>query len=154
VDSATVINLQDARILRATSQLTALQPTLRVDFACNNPDNGQFEGLCSGISIEDESRDYAIHYICLELKMTWTADEITLDGEPFQVCGRRCWVGNWCWDGTRLRAADAVRLVAWLTLHGCTPDQWYEEHPLGRLFRALSRERIEVQVIGAEASRG
>jgi len=103
-----------------------------IDIACNDPDNGLFAG-----------RANMIHYRCgdeyIELEARcWEGFAFT-EGETwfrihrrkFNFVGVKGWVGNWCWNGYRLRRSEAKRFLGVLRSSGewhCVqgPSRWFE----------------------------
>lgn len=97
-------------------------PLVRVDFCCNDPDSGSFEGRCSQIQVGDET------LLALEAN-SWSGfsfsrcpslafgqQEFRLSGRRWATCGRRGWYGNWCWDAVWMREQTARQFLVWL--HG------------------------------------
>lgn len=81
-----------------------------VDFACNNPDNGDFLGKCERIELPH----CAMELEGSEHQIIFGERAIKFGRKMFNCRGYKRWVGNWCWDGTWMEPADAVKLLAYL----------------------------------------
>jgi hypothetical protein len=99
---------------------------VRFDFACNNPDNGDFAGkvamacyhLDRHTSIEFESPGLR------EFKFSIMTDRhvIRLHRREFPYVTSRSWFGNWCWDSFIVDRPVAKALLGTLRAHGWEPD--------------------------------
>ena len=93
--------------------------SLRIDFACNDPDSGNFRGRVPQISIPAVDAELTagrwdlISDRGLPL-LRKLPGEIILSGKKWPVTGRRCFVGNWCWDAWFFRPPIAWAFLAWL----------------------------------------
>jgi hypothetical protein len=93
-----------------------LKPSLvRIDFACNDPDNGLFAGRVGAIQLYDVDPIF-------ELESTTSGDRafaiemsaIRVSGKSFPFHERRSWVGNWCWEGFWMDVCEVERMLVWL----------------------------------------
>lgn len=87
-----------------------------VDFACNDPDNGNFAGrvwmgCIDGNEIERCAGDVAF---------TFMGSSIRLHRATFAIEDAREWVGNWCWNRYWMTVKEANRLASHLRDHGWT----------------------------------
>lgn len=105
---------------------------LIVSFACNDYRNGEFQGECNAVQVEDEG-DVVIGFDILDVPMKWDGNVVILADASFAVNGRARWVGNWCWDQTRMLEEDVVRLVKWLIENVGRPVEYQPEHRIGQL---------------------
>lgn len=101
---------------------------LRIDFCCNDPDNGNFAGMVIGASFADcdlEPANYDYGY-----RFTLTQKGIRLHRRVFPHIGRKEWVGNWAWDSFLFERSVGVRLLLTLRSQGwrCTggPSRLYD----------------------------
>lgn len=121
-----------------------MRDRVRIDFACNDPDNGDFAGKVWQAAITVPSKHGPSEQIELETKsgadrrftILRTPDDVKHEGEirmhrvriPFET--RIYWIGNWCWDGFWLNRADAKRLLSAMRKNGwqctCGPVRWYD----------------------------
>lgn len=85
--------------------------TIRVDIACNHPDNGLFVGVAQAIHIgeyEFQSRawDWAP-------KLTEGNGWIRIGGKSLRCSGSRYGVGNWCWTAFYCDRRHVESLMNW-----------------------------------------
>jgi hypothetical protein len=95
-----------------------------IDFACNDPDNGDFAGRAGVASIT------WLGVLCeLEhpswpdgIKFTELPGAIRIHRKLFKTIGSKDWVGNWCWNSYRLSRREYRRLIRTLAANGwrCT----------------------------------
>lgn len=102
--------------------------TIRIDFCCNDPDNGDFSGRVVGASFSEcdlEPANYDWGY-----KFTLLPTGIRLHRRVFPYVARKYWVGNWCWDVFLFERSVGVRLLKVLRKEGwrCTggPTRLYD----------------------------
>lgn len=99
---------------------------VRIDFACNDPDNGVFAGkvamaayhLDAHTSIEFESPGLR------EFKFTLPdrRHAIRLHRREFPFVARTAWYGNWCWDSFTFDRPVAKALLGTLRSNGWAVD--------------------------------
>lgn len=118
---------------------------LRVDFACNDPDNGLFAHAVSQIEVSHLGP-------VLELETYWQPRRFLLTETGFSLAGKRWptvaskeWLGNWCWNAYWLEIPVAVDFFAWL--HGrqlfqvsCGSSRLFTRWKDSQRFDAGSRE--------------
>lgn len=117
---------------------------VRIDFACNDPDNGNFAGKVWQAAISVPSKRGPSDQVELETQfgeersftIVRTPDDEEHEGEirmhrirvPFE--SRIYWLGNWCWDGFWFDRAEAKRLLFRMREHGwrctCGPARLYD----------------------------
>jgi hypothetical protein len=110
-----------------------MKATAWFDVACNDPDNGVFDGKTHAITY----RMWDGEYVELEADdwngyaFTEIAGGIRLHRRVFSIEGSKDWVGNWCWNGYKLSRTQAKRLIGtlresgrWRCTHG--PCAWYD----------------------------
>ena len=88
-------------------------------FACNDPDNGVFDGrvaLAQYGDIELEAPNWE------GFAFTVGDDWIRIHRRKFRFIASKDWYGNWCWNVYRLPRPEAKRLIATLRENGwrCT----------------------------------
>lgn len=83
-----------------------------IHIACNNPDNGLFDGIATAINFRD---------IILEHKYMEGCKFTELDNNRFRLSRRifnyeacREWVGNWCWNAYVMEGHEALILLSYL----------------------------------------
>lgn len=110
-----------------------------VDFACNDPDNGNFAGRAgvASITIGRNSLDLELDPMA---GVTFVERQlgIRIHRHEFQTRRSKDWVGNWCWNRYWLPYPEYRRLIRVLARHGwrCTGGlaRWCEA------FDALQRK--------------
>lgn len=91
-------------------------PSMRIAFACNDPDNGLFAYEASGLIIQDRLQSVDLEpSLCNPPRMTVMDDHIRIFRRPFPFSASIGWVGNWCWNEYRMRVDDVARLL-WCAL--------------------------------------
>ncbi len=105
-----------------------MKAVVAIDFACNDPDNGQFNGRVGSAcynyrDAEIEAPNYS-GYAFAEVD-----GGIRIHGRVFPVTATAHWVGNWCWNRYYLRRDDAKALLRHLRKHRwrmtCAPSRLY-----------------------------
>jgi hypothetical protein len=100
---------------------------IRVDIACNNPDNGLFWGRVAQIALPDQLLELtAKQWRITTPRGCPTMSEITnaagrlvaikLAGKHWPVTRSREWYGNWCWNAYWMTDQTARQFFVWL--HG------------------------------------
>lgn len=84
---------------------------IRIDFACNNPDNGDFEGRVEMIAYRGE--DGLLLTIQTRKGAAFTVDDrwVRLHRRVVLYRCRKVWHGNWAWDAFWLTPFEAKRLL-------------------------------------------
>jgi hypothetical protein len=122
---------------------------VRVDFACNDPDNGLFAGRVGSIHIYDQDPVIELESTGADRKIAIEPGGFRLAGRVFEHHGHRTWIGNWAWDGLWMTVDEAARMLAWLhrrqlfqltTGESGLHQQWRERTPFGgpHLLRTLA----------------
>ncbi len=97
-----------------------------VDFACNDPDNGSFEGRTWMASIDGNEVERGDGPVAL----TELPNTIRIHRRKFLVQSSQEWVGNWCWNRYMMTAKEANRLAAVLKDNGwscvCGDDRFFD----------------------------
>ena len=99
-----------------------VEERVRIDFACNDPDNGVFAGRVPQIhlpnemlSLTAEQWDITSEARCPKLRIE--GDEmIVLSGKQWPAVGSRERIGNWCWSAWWFEPATGWAFLRWL--HG------------------------------------
>lgn len=126
---------------------------LRIDFQCNDPDNGIFNHDCRAIQIGDGEP-------LLELE-NW-ADRpptfrvgsglVRLSGKPWPIVGSQEWIGNWCWNAYWMPVDQVMRFLEWLNGRGLYSvsqgesrlfELWQAQRPWVDTDRAFVRRLLE-----------
>lgn len=129
-----------------------------LQFACNDPDNGNFTGRCGKIELSIDAVGTLAELDCgfwppsrypkftLLPKDQSKSTHVRLGRRKFAVLSYKAWVGNWCWDAsgvTAFVAAEVLNYLRELKWHNegglCDiGDQWDS----GRLFRPSDIARL------------
>lgn len=116
-----------------------MRELVRIDIACNDPDNGCFAGCAQMIELPDGLME-------LEARSYDRPPRFADLGGAFRLAGKRWpyqrskdWFGNWCWNAYWLTDADARAFLIWLhgrKLFDCTCGEerlfniWKLDQPL------------------------
>lgn len=101
-----------------------------IDFACNDPDNGLFNGRAGSAMYGDVEIEAPV-WEGYRFGETGTTPNlaIRLHRLSFPVQDKRDWVGNWCWNRYFLCRADMKRLLLCMRRNGwrvsCGPSHFY-----------------------------
>ena len=106
----------------------------RIDFACNDPDNGGFAGRVVRIDYrgnELEADDWDTGYA---FTVDATRNRVRIHRRWYQAQSYKPWYGNWCWDAYWFKPREAKRLLRSLKTSGrwsCTSgmvrfSEWFE----------------------------
>ena len=106
---------------------------IRIDFACNDPDNGAFIGRAvraswgpsdcqCELAADDWFRGFAFTVL--------DDHSIRLHRRKFPFVRRHVWVGNWCWDSFLFERSVGVKLIQTMRSSGL----WHCEGGPTRLF--------------------
>ncbi|WEK00599.1 MAG: hypothetical protein P0Y59_02590 [Candidatus Sphingomonas phytovorans] len=109
-----------------------------IDFACNDPDNGDFAGrtaMVSAVWLGDAELEAPSFegFTFSELGATDRVQfpvKVRIHRKEFAVVQSRSWVGNWCWNRYFFRRAEAKRLILTLRANGwrctCGPSRFFD----------------------------
>ena len=107
-----------------------MKDIVAIDFACNDPDNGLFNGRAGSAMYGDVEIEAPVWegYRFTELSME-SDFAIRLHRMTFKVDGKREWVGNWCWNRYFLLRSDMKRLLFCMRRNGwrvtCGPSHFF-----------------------------
>ena len=89
---------------------------VRIDIACNNPDNGVFAHRAEQIQLPDDLGEFMAHgfYENRAPRLVEMDGAIRLAGKRWPITGSKEWVGNWCWNAYWLELSVAADFVVWL----------------------------------------
>lgn len=104
-----------------------MKARVRIDFACNDPDNGQFDGkalMASYGDVEIEGPGWQ------PFAFTDLGGAIRIHRKRFPYVDSKDWIGNWCWNGYWFERSVAKRLLVTLRDNGwratCAPVRFYD----------------------------
>jgi len=125
---------------------------ISVDFACNDPDNGNFVGKFHMMQVRAGDDD-------MEFDGPWSQSEgITFSAKDGKArIGRiivpfwsyRQWVGNWCWDSISVSWVEALRIINYVGKNKA--GGWHMSNGPTELFDAFN-ERHEITPLEWKAS--
>lgn len=89
----------------------------RIELCCNDPDNGNFAGRVSAITIGDlELMSWRWHLTPPGPRLRVDTDRFILAGKPWPYLRSKEWFGNWCWDAFYVEPKVSADFLIWL--HG------------------------------------
>jgi hypothetical protein len=96
---------------------------IRIDMACNDPDNGLFAGRVCQIALPDGLLELTANaWGVLSFrgcpKLVEKGSAIRLAGKQWPIIRSEEWVGNWCWNGYWMRDQAARQFLVWLHARG------------------------------------
>lgn len=124
---------------------------IRVDIACNSPDNGLFEGRCAGIQLPALNLELA----AIDIRgPVFHADnrKVKLSRRVFPIVRSKEWCGNWCWNAYWLNLPVLINLLAYAHFLGLfSPEQgedwlfdrWHDRKPFEVIDRLRLRDCLE-----------
>lgn len=98
---------------RAHRRSRGERPPIRVDVACNDPDNGVFLGRAPMVQIgicEFEGQWWNVER---SPRFVVVGDTIRWSGKLWPYSRYKYGLGNWCWDAFWMPAPTAADLVNW-----------------------------------------
>lgn len=85
--------------------------SIRLELACNDPDNGVFAGMVYAVQVCDlELRSKALDW---GPRLTVGDGYIRIGGMKLRCTGSKDWYGNWCWNAYYCDVPDVERLLNW-----------------------------------------
>ncbi len=92
---------------------------IRIDMACNNPDNGNFVGCVAQIqlpngALELTAKAWNITSFHRCPKLDESRSKIVLSGKAWPIVRSIDWFGNWCWNAYWFDSLVALRFLRWL----------------------------------------
>ena len=103
----------------------------RIDFACNDPDNGDWAGRVHAIdyggNLSLEERGMGV--FGRGLKLTVEQGRLRIHRRWFVFQKSKSWYGNWCWDAFWFHPREAKRLLRHLKASG----HWHVDGGLVKL---------------------
>ncbi|WP_303763543.1 hypothetical protein [Sphingobium yanoikuyae] len=105
-----------------------------IDIACNDPDNGLFDGRARAIHV-DMPGDTLMELAASDMvgpRMREVDFGIAISNKHWPVLGSAYGVGNWCWNRYWMSVETAVDFLAWTHQRGRFDVEQAEE----RLFAA------------------
>lgn len=98
-----------------------------IDFACNDPDNGMFDGKAMMAQYGDVELTAPIWG---GFRFTETPKGVRIHRREFVIRDRKEWLGNWCWNRYWFRRPEAKRLLLTLRANGwrctCGPERFFD----------------------------
>lgn len=111
--------------------------SVRLDFCCNDPDNGLFDHRIAGVQLPDLDLELVAHDARGPRFALLGDVRMRISRRVFRYTWSRDWIGNWCWNAYYFDPAEAVELLAYLHGLGKFGPECGEE----RLFAMWKRER-------------
>lgn len=97
-----------------------------IDFACNDPDNGNFQGKVWMASIDGNEIERSDG----EVAFTELDGAFRIHRAKFAVAEAKEWVGNWCWNRYWMTVKESNRLASHLRANGwrctCGDDRFFD----------------------------
>ena len=95
------------------------RPTIRIDIACNDPDNGLFQHRVTEIQVAGQMLELvAKQWGLLSPNRCPRFEEksgaIVLSGKRWPIVRSREWFGNWCWNAYWFEVETARDFLQWL----------------------------------------
>ncbi len=100
----------------------------RIDFACNEPDNGMFDHCVCQIHLPDQLLELTAKNWCItsnrglprfaEVIEDQRVVAIRLSGKRWPIVRSKEWYGNWCWNAYWMRDQVARQFLVWLHRRG------------------------------------
>lgn len=84
---------------------------MRLDIACNNPDNGAFDGVARMIHIGPV--EFGCRFLHWAPRLTEGDGWIRIGGKKLRCKGSTYGVGNWCWNAYFCERDDVEALLNW-----------------------------------------
>lgn len=96
-------------------------PLIRIDFACNDPNNGAFAGRVAQIHLPDQLLELTANaWNILSFngcpRLREDGNWIVLSGKRWPTVRVKEWYGNWCWNAYWMHDQVARQFLVWL--HG------------------------------------
>ena len=115
---------------------------ITLNFACNDPDNGNFVGRFDRMDLDAGGLhmvfDGPEETICFDFPMHGGYGSVTINEEHFPSLAYREWYGNWCWNAASFTWREALTIVNYLGANG-----WRVTDGPSDLFEAFN-ERHEI----------
>lgn len=99
---------------------------VRLDFACNDPDNGLFDGRCAGIQLPDLDLELSANDMRGPSFRVFDGS-IKISRRIFAFERSKEWYGNWCWNAYWFGLEIAVNLLAYIHSTGAFSADQGEE---------------------------
>lgn len=114
---------------------------MRIEYACNNPDNGMDTGHSEFIHIIRDATDNPIELVGGRIVTRLTGDvggwHMQFGRLQMKPIGYRYGVGNWCWDFVSVKDEDARRVFNYLAKR----QDWHCESAEDFWFDAFNAHR-------------
>ena len=118
-----------------------MSQAVRLEFCCNDPDNGLFDNRIAGIQLPDTDLQLTARDMRGPAFAVLDDARLRISGRIFRYTWSKEWFGNWCWNAYYFEPAVAVELLAFL--HG--RDKFAADAGEERLFSMWKRqERLDV----------
>jgi hypothetical protein len=131
--------------------------TIRIDIACNDPDNGIFAHRAHMIHLPDGLMELEARNYDRPPRFTLTDKGFRLAGKRWPVARSKDWYGNWCWNAYLLEEPVARAFLVWLhgrKLFDCTCGEtrlynaWNLDTPLDLDPNGLGRLLLKAMLAG------
>jgi hypothetical protein len=105
----------------AMKSMKMMPDLIRIDMACNNPDNGNFVGRVCQIqlpngALELTAKAWNITSFTGCPKLDESSSKVVLSGKAWPIVRSKEWFGNWCWNAYWFESREALNFLVWL--HG------------------------------------
>lgn len=134
---------------------------VRLDFCCNDPDNGLFDGRVAGVQLPDLDLELMASDLRGPTLRILGNGLLRIGRRTFKSVASKEWFGNWCWNAYFFAPPVAVELLCYLhSLGKFSADQgeerlfalWRRTEPFGIGDRDFIERRL-VKGMLAEQSR-
>ena len=98
--------------IRAHRKMMSNSPSLRLDVACNDPDNGLFSGTAQMMQIETWDKETVeLECFCRPPRFTEGDGWIRIHRLKWPIVRSKEWMGNWCWNAYWLQPFTLIGLL-------------------------------------------
>lgn len=134
---------------------------VRLDFACNDPDNGLFDGQCAGIQLPDLDLELSSNNMRGSSFRVFVGS-IKISRRVFPFERSKDWYGNWCWNAYWFELEVAVDLLTYVHSTGAfSADQgeerlfhiWNMRLGFDRCDREFLSHRLQKGMLAEQAER-
>lgn len=126
--------------------------SVRLDFCCNDPDNGLFSHRLAGVQLPDLDLELSALDMIGPVFRLLDDERMRISRRTFRFTWSKEWIGNWCWNAYYFDARVAVELLDYLRGLGKFDADSGEERLFAiwrskTAFDAVDRDFIERRLI-------